>query len=144
SRAVRWEQEIGRKLLVGMKESDLYCRHNFMMLLRGDSAARAAFYTAMFRLGVMNRDEIREREELNPVDGGDQYYIEGSNLQPVKAGGDEDNGDELNFKREVVKALIADGTIGDVIFNLTEGKKLLQEVNIPTTPETAETGRAHV
>lgn len=38
---------------------------------------------------------------------------------------------ELDFKREIVKQYIADGTIGDVIFNLTDGRKLLEEVNLP-------------
>lgn len=84
--AVLWEQEIRRKLLMG-SESNVQARHNFNMLLRGDSAARAQFYTALFRLGVLNRNEIRQLEDQNPVDGGDVYYIEGSNLQPIPPGG---------------------------------------------------------
>lgn len=50
---------------------------------------------------------------------------------------DEDTTD-IDFKREIVKQYIADGTIGDVIFNLTDGRKLLEEVNLPTFGTTEE------
>jgi HK97 family phage portal protein len=127
---VRWSQEIQRKLLI---DSTLYARHNFMGLLRGDAKSRMEFYTAGMRIGVLNRNDIREREDMNPVPGGETYYIESSNLQPITTGEDA-AGDDVNFKREVVKALIADGTIGDVIFNLTDGRKLLEQVNVPVYP----------
>jgi HK97 family phage portal protein len=45
-------------------------------LLRGDSAARAAFYTQMFHLGVFSTNDIRRLENLPPVDGGDVRYRE--------------------------------------------------------------------
>lgn len=41
-----------------------------------------------------------------------------------------DNGD-LDFQREYVKSLVADGTISDVMFNLTDAQALLEAVNIP-------------
>lgn len=81
---VRWSQEIQRKILL---DPELYARHNFMGLLRGDAKARSEFYSAMFRMGVVSRNEIREREDENPVPGGDTYYIEGSNLVPLDAKG---------------------------------------------------------
>jgi HK97 family phage portal protein len=78
--SVRWEQEIQKKLL---QTPVLYSRHNFNALLRGDSKTRSEFYTALFRIGVLNRNDICELEDRNPVPGGDVYYIEGSNLKPL-------------------------------------------------------------
>lgn len=54
-----------------LKPEPVYAKFIIEGLLRGDSAARAAFYTAMFRLGALNTDEIRELEERGPVKGGD-------------------------------------------------------------------------
>lgn len=42
-------------------------------LLRGDAASRVAYYEAMTRMRTMSRNEIRARENLNPIDGGDEY-----------------------------------------------------------------------
>lgn len=39
-------------------------------LLRGDSPQRADFYQKMRDLGAMDIDEIRELEDLNPLEGG--------------------------------------------------------------------------
>ena len=79
---VKWAQEARRKLFVST-ESDLYIKHNFNALMKGDAAARSAFYTAMFRLGIFSRNEIRAFEDMNSVDGGDTYFIESSNLAPL-------------------------------------------------------------
>jgi HK97 family phage portal protein len=43
-------------------------------LLRGDSAQRAAFYTAMWNIGVYSTNDIRRLENERPVDGGDVRY----------------------------------------------------------------------
>ncbi len=38
---------------------------------------------------------------------------------------------DLAFKRDLVKQFAADGTIGDVLFNLTSARELLEQVNVP-------------
>jgi HK97 family phage portal protein len=73
--AVRWEQEIYRKLLLPKERRTLFAKHNFNMLLRGDAASRSAFYTAMFNIGSLSPNDIREKEDMNPVDGGDSYFV---------------------------------------------------------------------
>ncbi len=65
--AVRAEQEIKRKLLPGSRQ---FAKFNFNALLRGDTAARTAYYVAMRNIGVINSDEIRELEEMNPIEDG--------------------------------------------------------------------------
>lgn len=43
-------------------------------LLRGDSASRSAYYRAMWDVGVLNTNDIRELENMDPVEGGDVRY----------------------------------------------------------------------
>ena len=45
-------------------------------LYRGDLAARTNFYQQMLQSGVMNINEVRGKEQMNPVDGGDQHTIQ--------------------------------------------------------------------
>jgi len=54
-----------------------YVKFELKGLLRGDVAARTAFYTAMLDRGVMNADEVRELEDMNPqADGlGQTIYV---------------------------------------------------------------------
>lgn len=77
---VNWEQEYDRKLL----DNRHYTKHSLEGLLRGDSAARGAFYRELFNLSSISPDEIREKEDMNPEpDGqGNRYYIMG-NMVPV-------------------------------------------------------------
>ena len=76
---VDYEQEIDSKLL---DSPSIYCKHAVSGLLRGDSAARASFYSAMFNLGVMSINEIRELEDWNPIEGGDTHFVP-VNLAPL-------------------------------------------------------------
>ena len=75
-----WEQEINRQLL-GLG-SDYYAEFLIEGLLRGDSQSRAEFYNKMFQMGVMSPNDIRDKENLNPVNHGDMYFIP-LNLTPV-------------------------------------------------------------
>jgi HK97 family phage portal protein len=65
------EQRVSKHVL---KPEPVYAHYALEGLLRGDSAARSAFYTAMWNLGVFSTNEIRAYEELEPVDGGDVRY----------------------------------------------------------------------
>lgn len=49
----------------------LYFKHIVEGLLRGDAAARATFYREMFAIGAMSVNEIRGKEDMDPVEGGD-------------------------------------------------------------------------
>jgi HK97 family phage portal protein len=61
-------------------------RYNMDSLLRGDSAARAAFYSVMRNTGAYNADDIREREDMPPIpDGKGQSFLQPVNMQPLGA-----------------------------------------------------------
>lgn len=55
-------------------------------LLEGDPAGRAQLYKLLSDRGAMNRNEMRAKENMNAVDGGDQYYIS-HNMIPVEMAG---------------------------------------------------------
>ena len=63
-----WEEEINRKLLTEEEQDrGLYCKHVLDGLLRGDTAARTAFYKAMREIGVYSANDIAELEDRNPI-----------------------------------------------------------------------------
>lgn len=75
----RFEQRITRELVPG---PTTYAEYSIEGLLRGDSAARAAFYRIMREVGAMSANDIRALENMPPVDGGDMY-LQPMNLEPL-------------------------------------------------------------
>jgi HK97 family phage portal protein len=59
---------------------------NLEGLLRGDSAARASFYSTLLNAGVMTINEVRALENLPPVPGGDVPRMQSQNVPITDAG----------------------------------------------------------
>lgn len=79
--AISWETEAVRKLFPAMSEEErakVFFRHDFTELLRGDSAARSAYYMNLRNIGAINGNEIREKEDLDPMPNGDAYLVQGA------------------------------------------------------------------
>lgn len=72
------EQEMNMKLFTEREKANYYVKFNLNGLLRGDIAARQAFYQSMVNTGVMNRNEARSLEDMNPYKGGDEFLIQGA------------------------------------------------------------------
>jgi HK97 family phage portal protein len=72
--AVAIEQEFNRKLFPNTDE--LYCKLDLNGLMRGDPKTRAEFYKSLFGTGSLSQNDIREWEDLDPVDGGDRYWVQ--------------------------------------------------------------------
>lgn len=53
----------------------IYFKHNAEGILRGDTASRAAFYGAMLDRGVYSINEVREKEDMDPIPGGDVHLV---------------------------------------------------------------------
>lgn len=53
----------------------LYFKHIVEGLLRGDAASRATYYREMFNIGAMSINEIRDKEDMDPVKGGDIHLV---------------------------------------------------------------------
>lgn len=85
--AVRIEQTIYKDLLTTDDQRKYYAKFNVNALLRGDSAARSAYYHNARQDGWMNANDIRELEDMNKIpaaDGGDVYAVNG-NMIPLTA-----------------------------------------------------------
>jgi HK97 family phage portal protein len=78
---IQKEQEIDRKLLNPPK---LYSKHNVAALLRGDSTARADYYAKLIGIGVMNVNEARDLEDLNPIGSDGDVHFVPVNMQPIE------------------------------------------------------------
>ena len=66
---VMWEQAIAAKLLTEAGRRTHFAQHAVEGLLRGDSANRAAFYTAGIAAGYLLPSEARALEDLPVVPG---------------------------------------------------------------------------
>lgn len=67
-----WEESAKRDLIV---DDTLFLKFNLNALLRGDTTARGQFYKTLSDIGVFSPNDIRELEDLNPVEGGDQRFV---------------------------------------------------------------------
>lgn len=66
----RWEQAIERDLLSAKEvEQGYFVKLDVRGLLRGDAKTRAEFYKSGILTGWMTRNEAREKEDLDPIDG---------------------------------------------------------------------------
>ena len=77
---VRIEQAVSRSLLTPAERGRYKAEFAVDALLRGDSAARAAFYEIMVRNGLMTRNEARRLENLPPLPGGDSLMVQAQNV----------------------------------------------------------------
>lgn len=89
------EKEVNMKMFYEREKVNHYWKFNLNGLLRGDFASRQAFYQAMVNTGIMNRNEARGYEDMNPYDGGDVPLIQGAMIP-----GDEKGIDALRSKME--------------------------------------------
>ena len=81
-----WEQELNSKLLAEEeKQSDShYFTFKRQALVRADINARYGVYNIALQNGILNRDEVRALEDLNPIpDGSGQTYYVPMNMVPA-------------------------------------------------------------
>jgi len=82
----RWEENLWRCVLTPEeKEQGYYFWHNVNGLLRGDFQTRMAGYSTALQNGFMNQNEVRDLEDMNGFEGGDDYHIQ-LNLQTLPGG----------------------------------------------------------
>lgn len=82
----QYEQEFNRKLLTkSQRKQGFYFKFSVNGLLRGDTAARTAFYQMMLRTAAMKPNEVRQLEDLPPdvSEQANELWISGD-LYPLK------------------------------------------------------------
>jgi HK97 family phage portal protein len=84
----RWEETCNRKLLMPFERNIFFFEFLVDALLRGDSAARATFYKELFYMGAMSPNDIRDKENMNPIadPNGDKYFVQ-ANMVPIDMAG---------------------------------------------------------
>lgn len=83
----RFESSFARWLMTPQERTKMFLKFKFEGLLRADSKGRSEFYASAVQNGWMSRSEVREKEDLNPVAGLDEFTA-GTNLAPVDMLGD--------------------------------------------------------
>lgn len=99
---VRWERAANRQLLLSTEKDHYFIKFTIDALLRGDTLTRYQAYSSAINWGWMNRNEVRELEDMNPVDGLDEYMAPGNmvsaenfNAQmPIRTAGNNGNNKE--------------------------------------------------
>ena len=103
----QYESEFNRKLLTPLdRKKNRYFKFNVKAYLRADSATQVEVYFKAVRSGYYTINEIRELEDLPPVENGDKPFISGD-LYPIDTplelrkslkGGDKDDNKEKYFQ----------------------------------------------
>jgi len=78
------EGEYNLKLVFRSNQGRWKFRHNLDELMRGDMTARANYYDKMLQAGVLNRDEVRQIERYNPIEGGDIHTVQVNQIALTK------------------------------------------------------------
>lgn len=75
---VIWEEELDKKLLTEDEQEEMFFAFNPTEYLRGDTAARSQYWQMMVNSSIATRNEARVAEDMNPVDGGDTFLVQGA------------------------------------------------------------------
>ena len=83
---IRWEMEILRSLVKPNQKNNVYAEFLIDGMLRGDTKTRFEAYSIGVQNGLLSQDEIRQKENMNPLpDGkGDKYWFP-MNFQEIGA-----------------------------------------------------------
>jgi HK97 family phage portal protein len=58
-----------------LRDTNVQMKFNMNAHLRPNTRDRAEFYSRMFAIGVYSQNDIREKEDEAPIEGGDTYYV---------------------------------------------------------------------
>ncbi len=73
---IRLEQNYYLQLLSPIeKKREFFWRHNVDGLMRGNAKDRSEYYRTMFNIGAMSINDIREKENWDSIEGGDERFV---------------------------------------------------------------------
>ena len=70
------ELEFARKLFVGAEQDNMIVKFDTSVILRTDKQSLASYYNTLFNIAVISPNEIRKTLDLQPVEGGDNHYLQ--------------------------------------------------------------------
>jgi len=80
--ASRLEQCYNTQLLPENDQLDYFFKHNLSGLLRGDIEGRGKYYSTARQWGWLSANDIRELEDMNPIEEGGDVYLVPMNMTP--------------------------------------------------------------
>lgn len=83
---VNYEKAIRRDLLTSDERKRYYAKFNIGGLLRGDFKTRMEGYQIGINTEIFNPNEVRDLEDMNPYDGGDEYRTRTSTIKKDQKG----------------------------------------------------------
>ena len=99
---VRLEQSFNSFLITRENQGRLFAEHSIQGLLRGDAAARSEYYGKLFNIGALSINDIRELENMNAVEGGDQRFVPLNMIPLNQAGQLPDVGKSSNEEKSLL------------------------------------------
>jgi HK97 family phage portal protein len=85
------EKRLERDLLTERERGQYSIRFYPRAILRGDIRTATEQYTKLWQIGTLSRNEIRDYEDLPPIEGGDEYMIP-TNMTTEQIGGADQSG----------------------------------------------------
>lgn len=96
-RVERFEKSMRKSLLTDEEKRQGYFIHSKLQkLMRADVKTRGEFYERLMRIGAMNPNEIRDLEDMNPRDGGDEYVLAANIFGPQEGDGNQEDEQDAN------------------------------------------------
>lgn len=81
---VNYEKAIRRDLLTPQERKKYYAKFNLAGLMRGDFKTRMEGYQIAINSELLNPNEVRNLEDLNPYEGGNEYRTRTSSIKETK------------------------------------------------------------
>lgn len=114
---VTWQEEVDTKLLSDSEyeQGEVYSEFNVNAFLRGDIKSRYEAYATGVTNGWLNRNEVRRMENLNSVDGLDEYLVplnmgnsgeDQNHNEPAKVDGSQDEETPEDALRDMIHGAI--------------------------------------
>lgn len=97
---VRIEQSINRDLFLPSERGRYFVEHNIEGLLRGDTLSRYEAYGKGINDGWLNPNEVRKFENLDPVDGLDDYRF------PLNMGAQDETQSTENMNNSIAAEMV--------------------------------------
>lgn len=103
----RWESATRHQLLTPAERREMYGEHLVDALMRGDPVARWQAYAQARQWGVLSANDVRIRENLDPVEGGDAYLVP-LNMIPADQAGDSADATARSLLAAAMRVAAAD------------------------------------
>lgn len=120
------EQAVVTTLLPPREWETMYVEFMVDGLLRGDVKTRHEAYASAITNGWMTRNEVREKESLNPADGLDEFLVPNSNAKPGDQGQDQPE-DEPQQEQPAQKSVDITPILRDTIMRIMRKEQRMAE-----------------